>query len=54
MTLAIRAGDPLSKSSQCPNPPYFPLHFPLLPPLMRGGREPGAEGQNPGPEVRTN
>ena len=28
MTLAIRAGDPLSKSSHCPKPPYFPL--PLL------------------------
>ena len=26
MTLAIRAGDPVSKSSQCPNPPLFPLH----------------------------
>ena len=25
MTLAIRAGDPLSKSSCCPKPPYFPL-----------------------------
>ena len=33
MTLAIRAGDPLSKSSHCAKPPYFPLHLKRRPVL---------------------